>query len=188
MAEKSKRSQTSAPDFEHEFEEKTIEIRRVAKVVKGGRRFSFRVTVIVGDRGGRVGAGMGKANTVPEAIQKATTRARKEMRRMNLYYSTIPHAVVGKVGGSEVLLKPASPGTGVIAGGGVRAVMQAVGVQDILTKSMGSPNIHNVVMATLKALDQLKSVDEQATMRGKPMNEVKPFWDRGRKNGDKETA
>jgi small subunit ribosomal protein S5 len=91
---------------------------------------------------------------------------------------------VGKVGGSEVLLKPASPGTGVIAGGGVRAVMQAVGIQDILTKSMGSPNIHNVVMATLVALDQLKSVDQQASMRGKDLGEVKPFWDRGKKNGN----
>lgn len=183
MAEKGKRTEAPVADFEQEFEEKTIEIRRVAKVVKGGRRFSFRVTVIVGDRSGSVGAGVGKANTVPEAIRKATTQARREMRRVNLYYGTIPHAVMGKVGGSEVLLKPASPGTGVIAGGGVRAVMQAVGVQDILTKSMGSPNIHNVVMATLDALDKLKNTDEQAAMRGKPVAEVKPFWDRGKKNG-----
>lgn len=170
-------------DFEREFEEKTIEIRRVAKVVKGGRRFAFRVTVVVGDRGGQVGAGVGKANTVPDAIKKATGRARKAMRRMHLYQSTIPHAVIGRMGGSEVLLKPASPGTGVIAGGGVRAVMQAVGIQDILTKSMGSPNIHNVVFATMEALDKLKSVDEQASMRGKDLKEIKPFWDRGKKNG-----
>lgn len=180
------RAQKDRPlgEFEREFEEKTIEIRRVAKVVKGGRRFAFRVTVIVGDRGGQVGAGVGKANTVPEAIRKATTRARKNMRRMNLYLGTIPHAVVGKVGGSEVLLKPASPGTGVIAGGGVRAVLQAVGVQDILTKSMGSPNILNVVMATVQALAQLKSVDELATMRGKDVAELKPFWDRKKQNGN----
>lgn len=180
------RAQKDRPvgEFEREFEEKTIEIRRVAKVVKGGRRFAFRVTVIVGDRGGQVGAGVGKANTVPEAIRKATTRARKNMRRMNLYFGTIPHAVIGKVGGSEVLLKPASPGTGVIAGGGVRAVLQAVGVQDILTKSMGSPNILNVVMATVDALQQLKSVDDLATMRGKDVAELKPFWDRKKKNGN----
>ncbi len=166
-----------------ELEEKTIEIRRVSKVVQGGRRFAFRVTVVVGDHSGQVGAGVGKAATVPEAIRKATTRARKQLRRMNVYGGTIPHAVIGKVGGAEVLLKPASPGTGVIAGGGVRAVMQAVGVRDILTKSMGSGNIHNVVMATLDALDQLKSVDEQARLRGKDVKELKPFWDRGKKNG-----
>jgi small subunit ribosomal protein S5 len=105
------------------------------------------------------------------------------MRRMNVYFTTIPHMVVGKVGGAEVLLKPASPGTGVIAGGGVRAVMQAVGIQDILTKSMGSSNIHNVVMATMDALDQLTSIEELATKRGKDTKEVKPFWDRGKKNG-----
>jgi small subunit ribosomal protein S5 len=184
MAKPERKKEFAGADMEREFEEKTIEIRRVAKVVKGGRRFSFRVTVIVGDRGGRVGAGVGKANTVPEGIRKATGRARKNMRRMNLYFGTIPHVVVGKVGGSEVLLKPASPGTGVIAGGGVRAVMQAVGIQDILTKSMGSPNIHNVVMATLDALDQLKNVDDLAHIRGKAAEDVKPFWDRGKKNGN----
>jgi small subunit ribosomal protein S5 len=169
-------------EFERELDEKTIEIRRVAKVVKGGRRFAFRVTVVVGDNGGQVGAGVGKANTVPDAIHKAAARARKELRRMHLYGTTIPHPVVGEVGGARVLLKPASPGTGVIAGGGVRAVMQAVGIQDILTKSLGSANIHNVVMATMKALDQLKSVDEQAAMRGKNPKELAPFWERS-KNG-----
>ncbi len=184
MAEKTETKEFHGESFGPEFEEKTIEIRRVAKVVKGGRRFAFRVTVVVGDKGGQVGAGVGKANTVPEAIRKATGRARKMMRRMHLYATTIPHAVVGRMGGSEVLLKPASPGTGVIAGGGVRAVLQAVGVQDILTKSMGSPNIHNVVMATMDALDRLKSVDDQASMRGKDVSELKPFWDRrSKKNG-----
>ncbi|MEX1247950.1 MAG: 30S ribosomal protein S5 [Anaerolineales bacterium] len=182
--ERTQRKEFKGGDFEREFEEKTIEIRRVAKVVKGGRRFAFRVTVIVGDRGGQVGAGVGKANTVPDAIKKASTRARKNMRRMNLYFSTIPHQVVGRVGGSEVMLKPASPGTGVIAGGGVRAVLQAVGVQDILTKSMGASNILNVVFATLNALDQLKSLDEAAAMRGKDVTQLKPFWDRSKKNGN----
>lgn len=170
-------------DFERDLEEKTIEIRRVAKVVKGGRRFSFRVTVVVGDKGGQAGAGVGKAKTVPDAIRKAAGRARKDLRRMNLYSATIPHAVIGKMGGARVLLKPASPGTGVIAGGGVRAVMQAVGIQDILTKSMGSANIHNVVMATMDALDRLKSIDEQAALRGKNVKELIPFWDRS-KNGN----
>jgi small subunit ribosomal protein S5 len=165
-------------DFDRELDEKTIEIRRVAKVVKGGRRFSFRVTVIVGDNGGQVGAGVGKANTVPDAIKKASAKARKTMHRMNLYNTTIPHEVIGAVGGARVLLKPASEGTGVIAGGGVRAVIQAVGVQNILTKSMGSANIHNVVMATMDALNKLKSVDEQAAMRGKNVKELTPFWDR----------
>lgn len=184
MSEQTEKRGFQGEGFGPEFEEKTIEIRRVAKVVKGGRRFAFRVTVVVGDRGGQVGAGVGKANTVPEAIRKATTRARKALRRMNLYSTTIPHAVVGRTGGSEVLLRPASPGTGVIAGGGVRAVLQAVGIQDILTKSMGSPNIHNVVMATMDALDRLKSVDDQANMRGKEVAELKPFWDRrSKKNG-----
>jgi small subunit ribosomal protein S5 len=166
-------------EFEREFEEKTIEIRRVAKVVKGGRRFSFRVTVVVGDKGGQVGAGVGKANTVPDAIKKAAASARKTMSRMNLYKTTIPHAIIGEVGGARVLLKPASPGTGVIAGGGVRAVMQAVGIQDILTKSLGSANIHNVVMATMDALEKLKSVDEQSRLRGKDVKELMPFWERG---------
>ena len=176
-------SEYTSSEFERELEEKTIEIRRVAKVVKGGRRFSFRVTVVVGDGGGQVGAGVGKANTVPDAIRKATGRAKKELRRMNLYGTTIPHAVIGEVGGARVLLKPASPGTGVIAGGGVRAVMQAVGIQDILTKSLGSANIHNVVMATMGALDRLNSVDQQAAMRGKDVKELVPFWERGKQNG-----
>jgi small subunit ribosomal protein S5 len=184
QSKQSKRSEPKATEFEREFEEKTIEIRRVAKVVQGGRRFAFRVTVVMGDKGGQVGAGVAKAKTVPDAIKKATTRARKNMRRMHLYHTTIPHEVIGKVGGSEVMLKPASAGTGVIAGGGVRAVMQVVGVQDILTKSMGSPNIHNVVMATMQALDKLKSADQQASMRGKDISETKPFWDRGKKNGN----
>ncbi|TAK12189.1 MAG: 30S ribosomal protein S5 [Anaerolineae bacterium] len=163
-----------------ELEERTVDITRVAKVVKGGRRFGFRVTVVVGDKAGRVGMGVGSANTVPDAIRKAGDKARKDMHRVNLYKNTIPHEVIGKVSGSRVLLKPASPGTGVIAGGGVRAVLQSVGVQDILTKSMGSANMLNVVRATMDALDQLKSVEDVARLRGKPREEMVPFWERKR--------
>jgi small subunit ribosomal protein S5 len=165
-------------EFEQELEERTIDITRVAKVVKGGRRFGFRVTVVVGDKAGQVGVGVGKARTVPDAIRKATERARKDMHRVNLYKTSIPHAVTGKVSGSKVYLKPASPGTGVVAGGGVRAVMQAVGVHDILTKSLGSANILNVVQATMKALDQLKSVEDTARLRGKKTEDLLPFWER----------
>lgn len=168
----------SSPEFEQELEERTIDITRVAKVVKGGRRFGFRVTVVVGDKAGQVGVGVGKARTVPDAIKKASERARKDMHRINLYKSTIPYAVTGKVGGAIVFLKPASPGSGIKAGGGVRSVMQAVGVQDILTKSLGSDNILNVVQATMKALDQLKSVKETARLRGKKSEDLLPYWER----------
>jgi small subunit ribosomal protein S5 len=165
-------------EFEQEFIERTIEINRVAKVVKGGRTFAFRVTVVVGDGAGQVGVGIGKARSVPDAIRKATERAKRNMHRVNLYGSTIPHQVIGTSAGARVLLKPASPGTGVIAGGGVRSVLQAVGVQDILTKSMGSANILNVVKATMDALDQLIAVEEQAALRGKSVKELIPFWER----------
>lgn len=164
--------------FEQELIERTVEINRVAKVVKGGRRFAFRVVVVVGDGAGRVGVGIGKARGVPDAIRKGTERAKKNMHRINLFHSTIPHQIIGEAGGARVLLKPASPGTGLIAGGGVRAVLQAAGVQDILTKSMGSANILNVVKATMKALDQLMSVEQQAIMRGKPVADLMPFWER----------
>jgi small subunit ribosomal protein S5 len=176
-------SEYQGNEFEQELEERTIDITRVAKVVKGGRRFGFRVTVVVGDKAGQVGVGVGKARTVPDAIRKATDRARKDMHRVNLYKGTIPHAIEGKVSGARVLLKPASPGTGVIAGGGVRAVMQVVGVQDILTKSMGSANILNVVQATMAALDQLKSIEKQAVVRGKKAEDLLPFWDRKAQDG-----
>jgi len=166
-----------------ELEERTIEIARVAKVVKGGRRFTFRATVVVGDKRGRVGIGVGKAPAVPDAVRKASERARRNMVRINLYDTTIPHEVVGKVGGAVVLLKPASPGTGVIAGGGVRAVLEAAGVRDILTKSLGSNTLLNVVKATMQALEQLRSVDEVAKERGKNRDEVLPFWDRRKRHG-----
>ena len=171
-------AQFKSAEFEKEFEERTIEINRVAKVVKGGRRFSFRVTVVVGDRKGQVGVGVGRANAVPEAIRKANEKARKDMRPMNLIGTTIPHEVMGKVGGSKVLLKPASEGTGVVAGGGTRAVLEAAGVKDILTKSLGSTNILNVAKATMQALDHLKSPHEEAARRGVPVEELMPFWER----------
>jgi small subunit ribosomal protein S5 len=169
------------PEFSQEYNEVVVDIARVAKVVKGGRRFAFRVTVVVGDNRGTVGIGTGKANAVPDAMRKASERARNNMHKIALYGSTIPHEVIGKVSGSRVLLKPASPGTGVIAGGGVRAVLEAAGISDILTKSLGSSNVLNVVSATLQALQSLKSPQEEAARRGKLVKEVSPFWDR-RKN------
>lgn len=169
------------PTLEQQFDERVIEIARVAKVVKGGRRFQFRVTVVVGDNHGQVGLGIGKANAVPDAMRKATERAHKNLRRVAVYSTTVPHEVIGKVGGAVVLLKPASAGTGVIAAGGVRAVLEAVGIHDILTKCLGSANTLNVVKATFNALDQLKSPEEEAARRGKPVKEVTPFWAR-RKN------
>ncbi len=165
-------------EFEKEFEERTVEIKRVAKVVKGGRRFSFRAAVVMGDKGGRVGLGVGKANTVPDAIRKATDGARKDMRRMSMFKTTIPHEVIAKVGGARVLLRPASVGTGVIAGGPVRAILESVGVQDILTKSLGSSNTLNVLRATMKALDELKTISREASQRGKPVEELEPYWER----------
>jgi small subunit ribosomal protein S5 len=174
---------TDYVEFEQtELDERVVEIARVAKVVKGGRRFSFRVTVVVGDNRGSIGVGTGKANAVPDAMRKASERARKDMHKVNLFGTTIPHEVLGIVSGSKVLLKPASPGTGVIAGGGVRAVLEAVGVSDVLTKSLGSSNLLNVVYATMTGLEQLKSPQEVAALRGKAVKDVTPFWER-RKNG-----
>jgi len=164
---------------EKEFDERVIEIRRVATVVKGGRRFSFRVTTVMGDNAGQVGVGTGKANSVPDAIRKAMKQARQNMHRVSIFDTTIPYAVEGRVGGARVLLKPASPGTGVIAGGGVRAVMEAAGISNILTKSLGSDNDLNVVYAAMDALDQLKTPQQVAEERGVPVERVLPFWDRG---------
>ena len=160
------------------FDERVIEIARVAKVVKGGRRFQFRVTIVTGDNNGKVGMGVGKANAVPDAMRKASDRARAHMVDVTLSGTTIPHEVLGKVAGARVMLKPASLGTGVIAGGGVRAVLEAAGVRDILTKSLGSANVLNVVKATFAALEQLKSHEEEAAKRGKPVSEMRPFWER----------
>jgi small subunit ribosomal protein S5 len=165
------------------LDERVIEIARVAKVVKGGRRFQFRVTLIMGDNHGKVGMGVGKANAVPDAMRKATDKARKNMHQVFLSGTTIPHETVGKVGGAVILLKPASPGTGVIAAGGVRAVLESVGIRDILTKSLGSANVLNIAQATLQALEALKSPKEEANRRGKPVEELLPYWERRKKNG-----
>ncbi len=165
-------------EFQQEFDERVVDIARVAKVVKGGRRFSFRVTVVVGDHRGNVGVGMGKANAVPDAMRKATEQAHRNLHKVSLFKTTIPHEVHGRVAGARVLLKPASAGTGVIAGGGVRAVLEAAGVSDILTKSLGSSNILNVVLATVDALDQLKSPADEAAKRGKSPKDLMPFWER----------
>ncbi|MCJ7623200.1 MAG: 30S ribosomal protein S5 [Anaerolineaceae bacterium] len=167
--------------YEQQLDERVIDIARVAKVVKGGRRFQFRVTMVVGDNNGNVGLGVGKANAVPDAMKKASEFATKDMRKIVTIGTTIPHEVIGKTSGARVLLKPASLGTGVIAAGGVRAVMEAAGISDILTKSLGSSNILNIVRATFDALEQLKSPEEEARRRGKPVHEMMPFWER-RKN------
>ena len=143
-------------EFEQqEYDERVIEIGRVAKVVSGGRRFSFRVTVVVGDNKGSVGIGVGKANTVPDAMRKASEKAHRNLHKVWLYGRTIPHEVTGRVSGAEVLLKPASPGTGVIAAGGVRAVLEAVAISDILTKSLRSSNVLNVVYAGNRPMSEL---------------------------------
>ena len=174
------REQRENREDREELNERVIDIKRVAKVIKGGRRFAFRTVVVVGDGNGRVGIGIGKARAVPDSIRKGTDRARRQMVSVKLAGTTIPHPVVAEYGGAKVLLKPAAPGTGVIAGGGVRAVLEAVGVRDILTKSQGSANLLNVAMATLTALQSLRSPQETAAMRGKPVNEVRPFWERRR--------
>lgn len=169
-------------EYQDQYDERVIEIARVAKVVKGGRRFQFRVTIVIGDGKGTIGMGTGKANAVPDAMRKATERARKNMRKVSLLGTTIAHEVIGVVAGARVLLKPASMGTGVIAAGAVRAVLEVAGVHDILTKSMGSSTVLNVVMATFKALEALKSPAVEAARRGKSVEELTPFWAR-RTNG-----
>src|SRR5450432_3910070 len=159
---------------EEKLKERVIYINRVAKVVKGGRRFSFSALVVVGDEAGHVGVGLGKANEVPEAIRKGNDQARKNVFKVPLDGVTVPHETLGHFGSGRVFLKPVSAGTGVIAGGAVRAVVESAGIHDILSKCLGSSNPHNVVRATVAALKMLKAAEQIADKRDKPLSEIAP--------------
>jgi small subunit ribosomal protein S5 len=175
-----RRREPRVQDDREQLDERVLDIKRVSKVIKGGRRFAFRTVVVVGDNGGRVGVGVGKARGVPDSIRKGNERARKNMQTIAMVGTTIPHPVEAKYSGARVMLRPASPGTGVIAGGAVRAVVEAAGIKDILTKSQGSANLLNIARATMLALEELKDVHDLAEARGKDPQEIMPFWLRNR--------
>ena len=175
MAEKENRKPRRAPREAKEFEERVVRINRISKTVKGGRRMRFSALVVVGDRKGRVGFGLGKANEVPDAIKKAIEAAKKNVRRVPLIkgYRTIPHAITGIYGAGKVVLKPAAEGTGVIAGGAIRDVLELAGVTDVVTKCIGSRTSINMVRATFTALSELKTVDGVAKTRGLKVEQVR---------------
>ena len=171
-------------DDRDELDERVVDINRVAKVIKGGRRFGFRTVMVVGDNRGSVGIGVGRAQNVPDALRKSSDRARKNMRKIPMVGTTVPHEHIGIVSGARVFLKPASPGTGVIAGGGVRAVIECAGIKDILTKSQGSANVLNVVQATFAGLTEMIDPEQEAKRRGKNIEDVQPFWTKNRNGQD----
>jgi small subunit ribosomal protein S5 len=173
-----RRSRGRGREEAERLDERVIHIARTAKVVQGGRRFKFRAVVVVGDNEGQVGIGVGKAREVPDAIRKGSERARKNMKRIPMAGTTIPHEITARHSGATVLLKPASPGTGVIAGGVVRAVLEAAGIKDVLTKSLGSSNMLNVARATMDGLNRLRVPEQEARRRGVPVEHVRPFWQR----------